>query len=382
MLSPHRYAASLFLLAACQAGGDGETSRSTIRDSSGVTIVQNSGADVALDWKLERVTTVGGTGSTVEMSQLTEYTVDADSLGHIFVIESWFGNRVQLIDTAGVLVRTLTRNGAGPGEIGQGVSVSASGDGVLSVMDFTKMGVVRLRFDGTVLPLLPLTGYDLFGGGRVTGDTVVFHTIDRSTKAYAEQLQYRTDADTATLAVHTPERLGWLPFCRDGMEGLTPMLAPELRWTARGSRAIVSRSAEYRVDEFQASRFVRSIRREVPRAAGNVHAVKRFFPEGKIIGSRDCVVPPAELVRKRGVAPVLQPIRRLAIDWEGRIWVERNTFPDEVSRVDVFDKAGHYTGTLSGFGAPLGFPSQDLLLFALPDSTSDEPRLAIYRRVN
>ncbi len=119
----------------------------------------------------------------------------------------------------------------------------------------------------------------------------------------------------------------------------------------------------------------------MPRVAGSVEAVERFFPEGKIIGSRDCVVPPAELVRKRGVTPVLQSIRRIALDWEGRIWVERNTFPDEASRVDVFDTAGRYTGTLAGFGAPLGFPSRDLLLFALPDSTSDEPKLAVYRRV-
>jgi hypothetical protein len=381
LLSRRWHASSLFLLAACRAGAGSNTPGSAAHDSSGVTIVQNSGDDVPLGWRLERVATIGGGGSSIELSQLTEYTVDADTLGHIYVIDSWFGQKVQLIDTAGALIRTLTRKGAGPGEIGEGVSISVSGDGTLAVMDFTKMGLVRLLPDGSVLPLLPLTGYDLFGGGRAAGDTVIFHTLDPRSKAYAEQLRYRTDTDTATLATHVPERLGWLPFCRDGMEGLTPMLAPELRWTARGSRAILTRSSDYRIDAFQASRFTQSIRREVPRVVGNVEAVKRFFPQGKIIGSRECVVPPDELVRKRGVAPVLQPIRRLALDWEGSIWAERNTFPDEVSRVDVFDKSGHYMGTLAGFGAPLGFPSRDLLLFALPDSASDEPKLAIFRRV-
>lgn len=375
------HAWSLLLLVACQGGDGTGATKSTVFDSSGVIIVQNGGADFPLGWQLERVATIGGDGSAIELSQLTEYTVDADTLGHIYVIDSWFGHRVQLIDTAGALIRTLTRKGAGPGEIGEGVSISVSGEGILAVMDFTKMGIVRLHADGTTLPLIPLTGYDLFGGGRVAGDTVIFHTLDPKTKAYAEQLRYRTNTDTATLAVHTPERLGWLPFCQDGMEGLTPMLAPELRWTALGSRAILSRGADYRIDDFQASRFARSIRRDVPRAVGDVEAVRRFFPEGKIIGSRECVVPPAELARKRGVAPILQPIRRLALDWEGRIWAERNTFPEEAPRVDVFDKGGQYIGTLAGFGAPLGFPSRALLLFALPDSTSDEPKLAIYRRV-
>jgi hypothetical protein len=334
-----------------------------------------------LDWRLEAVATIGGAGSSVELSQLTEYTVDADSLGHIFVLDSWFGQRVQLVDTAGRLVRVLTRVGAGPGEIGEAVSVSVSGDGTLAVMDNYKMGMVRLRWDGTVLPLFSLTGYSLFGAGRATGDTAVFHTLDTSTKAYAEQIRYLGAGDTATLAVHTPQRLGYIPFCRDGMEGLTPILAPEMRWTARGSRALVSHTAEYAIEDFQAGRLVRSVRREVPRVAGTVAAVARFFPDGKIIGSRDCIVSPAELAQKRGVSPVVQPIRRLALDWDGRIWAERNTFPDEPPRVDIFNEMGHYAGTLAGFGAPLGFPARGLLLFALPDSTSDEPKLAIYRWV-
>jgi hypothetical protein len=371
----------LLLFAACGEHSAKEGGGTEEVDSVGVRIVASSGVDHPLDWQLALVRTIGGGNSAIQMSELNEHTVDADSLGHIYVIDSWYGDRVQLIDTAGQLLRSLTRHGAGPGEIGDATSISVSGDGVLAAMDFTKTGIVRLRWDGTVLPLLSLAGYDLFGAGRVAGDTVVFHTLNSGTKEYPEQLRYRTNTDTATLITHVPQRLGFLPFCRDGMEGLTPMLTPEMRWTARGAVSIINHTAEYRIDEFQAARLVRSIRRDVPKLSGSVEAVRRFFPDGKIIGSRDCVIPPAELVQKRGVAPILQPIRRLAIDWDGRIWVERNTFPDETSRVDVFDRTGHYAGTLSGFGAPLGFPSRDLLLFARADSTSDEPLLALYRRV-
>ncbi len=367
----------LALVAGCRTGGP---PRVTVRDSAGVAIVDNRGGDLALPWILDSVATIGGAGSPIEMNQLTELTVDADTLGHIFVLDSWFGHKVQLVDTTGTLVRTLTRKGGGPGEIGNATSISASGDGTVSIMDFSRSGLVRIRWDGTVLPILRLNGYSLFGGARATGDTVVFHTIDDGAKATPEQIRYRTSTDTSTLASVANERLGWLPFCKAGMEGLTRMLAPDLRYTARGGHALVSRSAEYRLEEFEAGHLVRLVRREVPLVAGTVAAVERFFPDGKIVSSPDCTVQAGELVAKRGVAPVVQPVRRLAIDPNGGIWAERNTFPDEASKTDVFDRTGQYIGTLTGLGAPLGFPSRDLLVFGLPDSTSNEPRLRLYRR--
>jgi hypothetical protein len=352
------------------------------RDSTGITIVENRSGDHALGWRFELAATIGGANHDVELNELTEYTVDADTLGHIFVIDSWFGTRVQLVDTTGKLLARLTRQGGGPGEIGNGVSVSATADGIVAIMDHSKAGLVRIRWDGQVQPTLLLTGYGLFGGARAAADTVVLHTMDTENDEWPEQIQYRTDTDTATLVIHSPARRGWIPFCGDGMAGLTEMLTPDLRWTARGSQTVVHRSADYRIDDYRQARLTRSIRRTVTPVPGNAEAVRRFFPEGKVIGSRDCIVAPAELARKRGVAPVVQPIRRLAIDLDGRIWAERNTFPDEPTRTDVFDRNGRYEGTLSGFGAPLGFPSRSLTLFALPDSVSNLPRLGIYRRVH
>ncbi len=46
---------------------------------------------------------------------------------------------------------------------------------------------------------------------------------------------------------------------------------------------------------------------------------------------------------------------------------------------DIFDESGRYLGTVAGLGAPLGFPSRDLIVFGLPDSTTNAPRLAIVR---
>lgn len=367
------------LVVACRAGD--RIAPVTFLDSASVTIVRNRGPEQPLGWVFDQVGTVeGGSENGVDLSSLTEYTVDADTMGHIYVIDSWFGQRVQVLDTDGQLLRVLTRKGEGPGEVGEGVSISASPDGVLAVTDFTKNGIVRVRFDGAVLPLLRLTGYDLFGGARVSADTIVLHTLDFRERNGAEAIRYRTDHDTVTLVLHIPPRLGWLPFCNDGMEGLTPMLTPDLRWTARGGRVIVHHTAQYRIDDFRAGRFVRSIRRDVQGRPGNVESVRRFYPEGRVVGSRSCTVTAAELVAKRGVAPTVQPIRRLSIDLEGRIWAEQNAFPDEAPRTDVFDSLGRYLGTLRGFGAPLAFPARDLLVFATADSTSGQPRLVILRR--
>ena len=369
---------SVLGLIACQGS---EHPQTVSRDSAGVIVVENHGPDVPLGWNLELVATVRSTEDGVAMSDLFEYTVDADTLGHTFVLNSWFGQRVQVIDTTGKLVRIITREGAGPGEVGEGVSISSSHDGVVSVADQSKSGIVRIKWDGKVLPGFPLAGLKQFGAARTVGDTIVIHTMEyRSNTSWPELLQFVTSKDTATLIEHAPPRLGVRTFCGLPMEGLNPMLTPDLRWHARGGRVVVNHTGEYTIHVFESGRLRRLIRRNIEPLQGDEVAVRRFFPEGKIVADRKCVVSPAELVRKRGVAPMVQPIRRLSIDYRGIVWAERNTYQDEPSRVDVFDGSGGYLGTLSGFGAPLGFPGRDLFVFAFADSVTTEPKLRIYRR--
>ncbi|HKP28002.1 MAG TPA: hypothetical protein VJU15_01275 [Gemmatimonadales bacterium] len=367
------------MVALIACGGSQELCTS-VRDSAGIALIDNPGPDVPLGWDMELVATVQNSGDLV-LNELFEYTVDADSLGHIVVNNNWFGQRVQEIDTTGRLIRVLTREGAGPGEVGAGVSISSSGDGIVSVMDFTKAGLVRVRSDGSVLPVLTLTHQSLFGGGRADGDTVVVHTLlQQSGTEWPEQLERVTPTGSTTLLVHSPPRLGTLLFCGQPMEGLNPMLTPDLRWNAKAGRTVVNNTGDYTIRVYDGERLTRLVRRNVDPLPGNETAVRRFFPDGKRVADWKCIVPPDELVRKRGVARTVQPIRRLSVDYQGRIWAERNTYPDEQSRVDLFDSTGKYLGTLNGFGAPLGFPARDLLVFALPDSVQSEPRLAIYRR--
>ncbi len=66
--------------------------------------------------------------------------------------------------------------------------------------------------------------------------------------------------------------------------------------------------------------------------------------------------------------PFVPMIRAVAVDPSGVIWVERNTFPEEPKRVDIFTSEGIYAGTLVGLSAPLGFPGRGLVVIALADS--------------
>ena len=139
-------ALSLSLLAACRGAASGPSS--TSRDSAGVTIVENHGGDRPLDWKLQQIATIeNGAVGGIQLSQLTEYTVDADTLGHIYVNDAWYGQRVQLVDTTGRFIRALTRNGGGPGEVGQGVSIGGSGD-TLVYMTISRLAIFDM--DGTL----------------------------------------------------------------------------------------------------------------------------------------------------------------------------------------------------------------------------------------
>src|SRR5690606_13429771 len=53
-----------------------------------------------------------------------------------------------------------------------------------------------------------------------------------------------------------------------------------------------------------------------------------------------------EVVEKRGFAPVIPAISRIALDPQGGMWVRRGGVGDEPRPIDVFAPDGAYLGTL------------------------------------
>ena len=86
-----------------------------------------------------------------------------------------------------------------------------------------------------------------------------------------------------------------------------------------------------------------------------------------------------QIEREIGAADNVPAIKGVAIDLSGRVWVGRFSFPDEAPRTDVFSPDGNYLGTFTGLTVPLGFPSRDLLVTPVVDSTTDIARVEVAR---
>ena len=76
----------LIILAACAEQSEGPVV--TRADSSGITIVENRGADETLDWTLEQLFVLGGADDGPESFHVVRPgLVDADAQGNIYVVD-------------------------------------------------------------------------------------------------------------------------------------------------------------------------------------------------------------------------------------------------------------------------------------------------------
>lgn len=161
-----------------------------------------------------------------------------------------------------------------------------------------------------------------------------------------------------------------------------PVFTPRLQWTSNGRGVASTRQTPYQVDIYEGGTLVRSVRRPIPPKPTSVDDVARLYPEGMTVrfgGGGACTIPASEIMEKQGVAPSLPQVRSLVLDPQGRLWVERYTFNDEVALVDLFDAEGRYQGTLPGTGPPLGFIGTDMILFAQEDPDTGVRQVVAYQ---
>src|SRR5690625_4437409 len=108
-------------------------------DAAGVEIVTNRGADFTRDWPFTPTLTLGGEDEGPEsFFGIGPTNIAADHTGNLYIMDS--GNhRIVIFDEAGNHLRTLGRQGSGPGEFQmwpQGITVAA--DGTINVYDYGK----------------------------------------------------------------------------------------------------------------------------------------------------------------------------------------------------------------------------------------------------
>jgi hypothetical protein len=372
----------LLVLAGC--GGDDPAPASIRTDSAGIEIVTYPGPDRPSALTPREELRLGGREDDPNQSffRVAAGTVGADGAGNIYVLD-YSANRVVVFDAEGNFVRTMGREGGGPGELGIAAGLLVDPDGSVGVIDFSKRGIVRFDPAGEPLPLQPIPP-GFYGGRVVSADGALFVTARKpgDNGPAAEALYRMTATDTTELAslalpAMKPIRL---ESCGMGFSGMPPLFNPTLRWDALGDRGAVVTGEAYDIAVLEGGREVRRIHRDIaPTPATEALALRQVGEAMQVRtegGVRRCA--PDEVVEQQGFAPVIPAITTVAISPDGRLWVQRGGVRDEPKAIDIYSPDGEYEGTLpAGSPFPILFLPDGRIGAAETDEL-DVTRLVVY----
>jgi hypothetical protein len=341
-------------LPSCRGDSDSRDVQRT--DSAGVEIVLSSGPDRALAWEFDRLFALGGSEEGPEsFFRVGAGLVDADGSGNLFILDPQ-NARVVVFDTAGRFVRSMGAGGGGPGEFRTPASLSVSPDGAVAVFDYGKGGLVRFDATGAVDDEQPFALFPTPDGQRHFSQFSDTTLVSSSTSpmepgGLTQMLRQIVDADTLVLSqLPLPAvQMAMYEKCRVGLM-LPPIFAPELTWAPGPGVVALGTTTEYSISLVQAGNVTRIVRRQIaPMPASRDRAI-HHLGEGIRIGlSRgSCLIDPAEMVDKRGVAEVIPLIGRIFLSPSGELWVQRFAIGrDGVAAIDVFNRRGGYVGTIA-----------------------------------
>lgn len=355
-----------------------------VSDSAGVRIVDNSAEDHLLDWKFERVWSIGGEDDyKLQLSQLGRHQIGASMNGQIFVLDA-LANRVHILSLDGLHVGSFGRHGSGPGELRTPLALTLDNDGSVTVYDLER-GMLRWSADGDPLATtaigLPFWGPLL----RHTRDGFLFTARGRTPENVLEyRLVHwnRDETDIIARAIRLEDHRADFPSCNLRQVTVSPLFSPALVWDSFDDLIAVNATSNYIIDIYEGGRPALSIRRKVGLRPVDQGIARRQVGSGWSIPGLNCTIPANEAVRGRGYAAHIPSIMAIAISPSGEIWVQRGKVSDEPVQIDVFAADGAYLGTLhpdSPF--PAAFADSALIVTVEPDSM-DVPRIALYRVVH
>jgi hypothetical protein len=337
------------------------------RDSAGIFIAVGPREDTPLSWQFHERVRIGDTeDAAATFFQLAPWTIASDAQGRIYALD--LGDaRVTVLDSAGNLVRTLGRQGGGPGEFRRPVGLAVWPDGTIAVSDAGKRALVRFDAAGAVLEQQPLPdGYPV-GPVRAVDDGVVMGWPPGITETVGV-LYLAADTLVELARLGDTVQVVQFPQCGIGLSGVRPIYAPSIHWAAWGPYTIVSDSVAYRLDFYQHDRLIRSIRRPLPprkvtraearQAPGVANGLTIEAPPRPA-----CRVSPDQVVEARGYARERSVLQAVALAPNGELWVRRLGANEAGSVTDVFTATGRYLGTLpAGTPAALAFLSSNTLV--------------------
>ena len=363
------------------AGGDAVDAESVTRtDSAGVTIVVNSAPDREPGFQLERFLTIGGEIDGPDaFGSLSANGVAVASTGEIVVLDSR-GFRVHVYDIEGRSLRTMGREGGGPGEMRSPAFLRLDSADVIHVYDFGKGGFVRWTIDGSALDeanvaregggmpeaiyldgprrVVQFTDYGPLRGVPL-GDNVSApppSTVPDGMVRRVVVVQQGALTDTVDLFDSPRPPMVQLPGCALRMD-LPPVFTSTHIWTAGHGLIATGRTGEYRVDVRDHAGAIISVRRAGDPVPATVDLASRELSEFRVnFPGGGCEPNARELVEVRGIADNFPAIRSLIIAPHGSLWVRRYAVRGEPAAVDIFDMDGIYVGTLpAGSPYPVAF---------------------------
>ena len=373
--------AAALLLASLAACADAPSELTIVSDSAGIRVVSNPAPDTPLDWTFTPTVTLGGEEDGPEsFFSVSERTVGVDSAGRIYVLDT-DGHRLAVFAGDGTHLRTLGREGEGPGEIAWPIRLNMKPDGTALIDD---LGRGRVHgFDSEGMPLdtheeLVPNNRQIWGG---EGYYSAISTIEEDHMLY--RFLRVVGADTTELARLTSPATGVveLESCGMALSGMSPLFSPNIVWDAWSDRAVAREGTAYQVDVFDEGIRVARYRRSIEAVEANRDLAKRELGEGMRMmssaGVRECAWD--EVVEKRGFAELVPAIRTLRVGPDGRIWVSRGGPRSEPTPTDVLAADGSYIGTLpADVPFPIGFLPDGQLLATERDELEVE-RLVVYR---
>ena len=272
-------AAALLLvsLAACE---DAAPEQTMVADSAGIRVVSNAAPDIPLDWTFTRTLTLGGREEGPEsFYSVNERTVGVDDASRIYVLDT-DGHRLLVFDDDGSHLRTLGREGEGPGEIAWPIRLNVRPDGTALIEDIGRGRVHGFDPEGVPVEtdeeLVPNTRR-IWGG---EGHYSAISTIEEDQTLY--RFLQVVGADTTELVRLTAPATGVIELesCGMALSGMSPLFGPNIVWDAWREQAVARVGPTYQVDVFAGRTRVARYRRAVEPVKADRDLAKRELGEG------------------------------------------------------------------------------------------------------
>jgi hypothetical protein len=362
----------LSILSACGGeggGGDGAWA-GTVRDSAGVTVVENPvdglwGEGEA--WTVEEVFRVGGMEGGPEAEFGMVIGVDLDDEGRVYVADQQ-ARRLRVFDADGSFVREIGAPGEGPGEFGPGISgVFIQGDTV-NAPDITNARVNRFTTEGEVLTPRRV---ELSGGIPMRWDeTGSGELVAQRRGMDVEGMEALADGDPiATLPAEGEEArvLATLPqgqsFQMSGGNPSIRIFEAEPMWDLADDGVVAQgMNNQYRIELWRDGALERVVSRPVEPVEVTEGEERRILDMTREMMASTGVPPQAveQVIQQMEFADSYPVFAQLLRSEDGTLWVQRirtsRDVPEGVewsaqdmgsNEWEVFDAEGRYLGVLA-----------------------------------